>query len=182
MAHISRLSDYVKGGVAQDTILEGLFVTATVSGIREELPNVRLAASGTTWPVYVAIVPPDNFARPTDSRMYTAGKLLVFRQDVNTGWADPVVNATYYPQGLSTYEAPTAVSGMLLQLHRDTTVTLTSGCFIDAAGIRVNDALVKVADDGTGRAQLTTNAAVAVGWVEEYDADRKYLTITVGRK
>lgn len=179
MAYISRLSDFVGGGVAQDTITEGCFVTISTSGIRESLPNVRLAASGSVYPVFVAIVPPDNFPRPTNALQYTAGRTTTIRTDLNTGWGDPKSTWTLYRQGLSTFEEPVATSGMLLQLHRGTTVTLTSGAFIDVAGIRVNSALIKVADDGTGRAQLTTSQTDAVGFVQEYDPYRNYLTIVV---
>jgi hypothetical protein len=179
MAHEARLSNYVGQGVAQDTILEGKLVVATTSGIRAELPNVRLAASGVTRPVYVAFAAPDNFPRPVNSLQYTAGNLTTFRGDVNTGWADPVDQYTMYRVGLASLENPVLTSGMLVQLHRDGTYTLPSGCWVDVAGIKVREALVKVADDGTGRFQLTTVNSSAVGWVEEYDATRNYLTVTL---
>lgn len=179
MAHVSRLSDYVAQGVAQNTILEGLLVSTSVSGIKGSLPNVLLAASGVVRPVFMAFVPPDNFPRPIDSRQYTAGNLQVFRSDLNTGWVDPIENGTYYRQGLSTYEAPTLTSGMLTQLHRQGTYTVTSGCWVANASLLAREAKFKVADDGTGRLQYTTNDSVAVGWVEEYDATRNYLTVTL---
>jgi hypothetical protein len=84
MALISRLADYVRGGVAQDTILEGKLVTLTNSGILNDLPNVRLAASGATN-VFVMTIPPDNFARPTNALQYLATDLSVIRGDINTG-------------------------------------------------------------------------------------------------
>jgi len=179
MAHVSRLSDYVEQGVAQDTILEGRLVTTTISGIRGSLPNVRLAASGTIRPVFMAFVPPDNFARPTNALQYTAGNLQVIRGDVNTGWTDPVDSYTMYRQGLSTLEAPVSTSGMLVQLHRHGTYTVTSGCWVPNASLLVNNALFRVATDGTGRLEFTTDNSVAVGWVEEYDGNRNYLTVTL---
>lgn len=181
MAYISRLSDHVDGGVAQDTIWEGTFVTISQSGVStgSSLPAVRIAASGTVYPVFVAIVPPDNFARPTNSLMYTATYTATLRSDVNTGWDNPVDSYTFYRQGMSTLENPVATSGMLLQLHRGTTVTLTSGNWISSANIKVPGALVKVADDGTGRAQYTTLQSEAIGYIEEYDGAKQYLTIVV---
>lgn len=179
MAYTSRLSDYVRGGVAQDTILEGKLVTYSVSGIRGELPNVRLAASGTTYPVFVAMVPPDNFPRPVNANQYTAGHLATIRSDVNTGWGDPIDQYTFYRVGLSNLEAPVLTSGMLVQLHRGTTVTLTSGCWVDSANIKVNGNRVKVSDDGTGRWQYTALVSESIGFVEEYDPSRNYLTVTI---
>jgi hypothetical protein len=179
MAYISRLSDFVGGGVAQDTIVEGCFVSISTSGIRDSLPNVRLAASGTVYPVFVAIVPPDNFPRPVNALQYTAGRTVTIRTDLNTGWGAPVSTWTLYRQGLSTFEEPIATSGMILQLHRGTTVTLTSGAYVNVAGIQVPGAMIKPADDGTGRAQVTTVQTEAVGFVQEYDGYRGYLTIVV---
>ena len=181
MAHESRLSDYAAGGVAAQSILEGLFVTTATSGVRElsTLPNVSIAASGTVYPVYVAFAAPDNFPRPVNSLNYTANYLTTIRGDVNTGWQNPVDTFTMYREGLSNLEAPTMTSGMLVRLLRGGTYTLTSGNFIDVAGIRVPGALVRVAHDGTGRAQLTTVQAEAVAFVDEYDAGRNYLTITL---
>lgn len=181
MAYISRLSDYVRGGVAQDSIPEGSLVTISTSGVRalSELPNVQLAASGTVYPVFVAMVPPDNFPRPTNSLNYTATYEATIRADLNTGWGNPVDSYTLYRQGLSTLENPTLTSGMLTQLHRGTTVSVPSGLFVDEAGIKVNGALVKPADDGTGKYQLTAIQAEAVGYVEEFDPNRYYLTVTI---
>lgn len=180
MAFVSRLSDYVGQGVAAQEIAEGMLVTTTISGTRGNLPNVVVAASGTVRPVFVAFVPPDNFARPVNSLQYTATELAVLRSDLNTGWnLNQTDTYTMYRIGLSNLEAPTLVSGMLVQLHRQGTYTLTSGNFISSAQIKVNGALVKVADDGTGKFAYTTNNSVAVGFVEEYDAYRNYLVVTL---
>ena len=180
MAFVSRLSDYVAQGVAGTTILEGLLVTTTVSGVRGTLPNVQLAASGTIRPVFVAFVPPDNFARPVNSLQYTATDLAVLRSDINTGWnLTQTDQYTMHRIGLSNLEAPTAVSGMLVQLHRKGTYTLTSGNWIASDSLKVAGALVKVADDGTGKFALTTDQSVAVGFVEEYDVNRNYLVVSL---
>jgi len=179
LAHVSRLSDYVRGGVAQDTIWEGSLVTPSTSGIRADLVNVRLAASGTVYPVFVAFAAPTNFPRPVNSLQYTARNTVTIRGDNNTGWADPVDTYTMYRTGLSNLEAPVLTSGMLVQLHRGGTYTLTSGNWINTANIRVPGALVKAADDGTGRFQLTTLQSEAIGFVEEFDGKRNYLTVTI---
>jgi hypothetical protein len=179
MAHISRLSDYVAGGVAVVSILEGKLVSMTASGTLGNLPEVEIAASGTVTPVFVAIVPPDNFQRPTISNQYTARGVGLIRGDLNTGWNTDPYTETYYRKGMSVLEAPTLTSGMLVQLHRRGTVTLTSGCWIDNASAKVNQALLKVADDGTGRFEYTTDRTVAVAYVEEYDISRNYLTVTL---
>jgi len=181
MAFVSRLSDYVAAGVVMQDILEGKLVTVSISGGRDasNLPNVNLAASGITYGIFVAMAAPDNFPRPVNSLNYTANYLAVMRADINTGWGNPVDSYTYYREGLSSLEAPVLTSGMLVQLHRGGTYTLTSGCWIDASGIKVNGALVKVADDDTGRFALTTDVTKAVGFVEEYDVKRNYLVVTV---
>lgn len=181
MAYISRLSDHVDGGVAQDSIPEGSWVTISTSGVRamSELPNVRLAGSGVSYPVFIAMVPPDDFARPTNSLQYTNTYTATIRGDQNTGWANPIDAYTFYRQGLSTLESPTLTSGMLVQLHRGTTVSLPSGLYVEVAGIKVPGALVKPADDGSGKTQLTTVQTEATGYVEEWDGKRGYLTIVV---
>jgi hypothetical protein len=178
MALISRLADYVRGGVAQDTILEGKLVTLTNSGILNDLPNVRLATSGATN-VFVMTIPPDNFARPTNALQYLATDLSVIRGDLNTGWESDPYTDTVYRIGKSALEAPTAVSGERVLLNRDCTATVTSGCFIASDEIKVPGAFVKVADDGTARFEVTTNASAKVGFVEEYDATRNYLVVTL---
>lgn len=181
MAFVSRMSDYVGQGVAMENILEGKLVTVTTSGGRDvsNLANVNLAASGVTYPVFVAFAAPDNFPRPVNSLNYTANYLTVLRGDLNTGWGDPIDQFTMYRVGLSNLEAPTLVSGMFVQLHRGGTFTLTSGCWVDGASIKANGALVKVADDGTGRFDYTASTANAVGFVEEYDSLRNYLVVTL---
>jgi hypothetical protein len=178
MALISHLADYIRGGVAQDTILEGKLGTINQSGILNELPNIRLAASGETN-VFVVTIPPDNFARPTNALQYLATDLAVIRGDVNTGWESDPYTDTYYRIGKSALEAPTAYSGERVLIARECTVTVTSGCFVDSVGIKVPGSLVKVADDGTGRFATTTDKSASVGFVEEYDATRNYLVVTL---
>lgn len=180
MAYLARLTENVEQGIAQDTIHEGSWVTMSISGIRGELSNVRLAASGVVYPAFIALVPPDNFARPTNSLMYTATPNATIRSDVNTGWGNPVDTYTMYRQGPASFEHPVLVSGMLTQLYGDgATITLTSGNFVDSASIKVPGALIKPADDGSGRTQFANAQAQATGRVREYDATRGYLTIVV---
>lgn len=179
MAYVSRIGTIVDQGVAQGDIFEGTLVTINASGVRDELPSVRIAASG-AYPVYVVLAAPDNFPRPVNSLNYTANRLAVIRGDVNTGWGDPVDRYTMYRQGISTLENPLLPSGIRVQLHRgDSTITLTSGNWIDTANIRVPNALLRVANDGTGRFELTTARSEAIGYVREYDAYRNYLTVVV---
>jgi len=183
LAHESRLSDYAGQGVVYESagILEGCLVTATVSGGRvgSDLPNVVLAASGVVYPVYVAFAAPDNFPRPVNSLNYTANFQTTIRSDINTGWGNPIDTFTMYREGISSLEAPVLASGMLVRILRGGTYTLTSGCWVDSSAIKVNQALVKVADDGTGRFDVTTSQANAVGFVEVYDSARNYLTVTL---
>jgi hypothetical protein len=183
LAHESRLSDYAGQGVVVEAngILEGCLVTATVSGgrIASDLANVTLAVSGTVYPVFVAFAAPDNFPRPVNSINYTATYLKVFRSDVNTGFGNPIDTFTMYREGISSLEAPVLASGMLVRILRGGSYTLTSGCFIASDAIKVNNALVKVADDDTGRFAVTTSQTDAVGFVEYYDPSRNYLTVTL---
>lgn len=183
MGHISRLSDYVRGAVAVADIVEGRFISLAQSGVRlgSELPQANLTASGVTYPVYVAFSAPDNFARPTNLLQYRATWQTTINGWSNTGWEQPIKTYTQYMQGMSTLEEPTIPSGVLIQAHQGGTYTLYSGAFIASASW-ANESLVKVADDGTGRAQYTTVLASAVAKVEEYDASRNALTISLFRK
>lgn len=184
MAYISRMSDLVLGGIVADpSIVEGTLVTISTSGVTalNSLPAVRIAASGTVYPVFVAMAAPDNFPRPTNSLMYTSTYQQTIRSDVNTGWGNPVDSYTFYRQGLSTLENPVLTSGMLVQLHRGGTVTLTSGNWISTANIKVPGAKVAVADDGTGRFKYTTLQSEAIGFVQEYDGAKQYLTVVINQ-
>lgn len=166
MAYEARLSDYVRGGVVVDaTMQEGVPVTLTQSGARNELPGLTAASVGQVNQVGILFKGPDNFARPTDARMYTASNLA--KTNPGSGYADPVYVTTMYQVGKSTLWNPTLVSGELGNMHRGGTYAVPSGTFIDGAAIRVPGALVKV---GSGNKwDVTSSQSDAVGMVEEYN-------------
>ncbi len=165
MAYQARLSDYVRGGVVADASLqEGVPVTFTQSGVRNELPNIVAATQNMVNNVGILFATPDQFARPTDSRMYTVGRLAQISP--STGYADPVYTATTYNVGKSVLWNPTLASGELGLVCRGGTYAVPSGTFIDSASIRVPGAMVRV---GTGtKWEVTSTQAEAVGVVEEY--------------
>lgn len=176
MAHVSRLSDLVRGGVAGESIQEGTAVVMTQSGVRNELPVLMKAGANATGNVFVIMASPDNFARPTLEGMYTAGSTTTIDAQSNTGWSNPVESLTYYKVGKSTLWNPTIVSGELAQAHRGGTYAVLSGTYVDSADIKVPGNKIAVAADG----QWTyTSGANAVGFVEEFDADRTVLYITL---
>lgn len=161
MAYVNQASKWVKPAVSGELIQEGRLVRLAASGVHNDLEVALLAASGTTKNVYVAFVPPDNFPRPTPSDFYNNPQSIVTLNELGT-FGDFTETKTFYHVGLSTLENPFMPSGYLLQAHRDTTVTVPSGCVIDTANLRINGALAKVSDDGTGRFQLTTVDLTAV--------------------
>lgn len=177
MAYIARLSRLAKGAVAGQTIQEGRLVSLTSSGLYNDLPTALLAASGVYKNVYVAIVPPDNFARPTPAVMYTARDRDVIYE--STGWSNAPETGPFYHEGLSTLENPFLASGYILQAHTGVTVTVPSGCTVPTSNLQVVGNLVKVSDDGTGRFEYTTNQAIAIGVVEDYDPALQTYTFEV---
>lgn len=178
MAHISKMSSHIRAAVAGATIPEGALVQLTNIGVRGDLPVALPAASGTTKNVYVAMVPPDNFSRPTPSQFYTAPFLAV--QKESGPWSDNTETGTFYNVGLSTLENPTMASGYLLQAHKATIVHVPSGLMVANNGLKVVGALVKVADDGSGKYALTTLEAAAVGRIVEYDSSIEQYTVEIG--
>ena len=176
MAYQARLSDYVRGGVVIDaTLQEGTPVTFTQSGVRNELPGITAATAQAVNNIGILFVGPDNFARPTDSRMYTVGKLSQISP--STGYADPIYTTTQYNVGKSTLWNPTLASGELGLLMRGGTYAVPSGTFTDSAGIRVPGAMIKV---GTGpKWEVTTSQSDAVGVVEEYNTVNGVLIFTL---
>jgi len=176
MAYVSRLSDYVRGGVVVDASLqEGVPVTFTQSGVRNELPGITAASVGMVNNVGILIVPPDDFVRPTDSRMYTVGKLSQI--DPSTGYHDPVYTITTYNVGKSVLWNPTLASGELGLVQRGGTYAVPNGTFVDTASIRVPGAMIKV---GAGdKWDVTTSQTDAVGVVEEYNTVNGVLVFTL---
>lgn len=177
MAYEARLSDYVRGGVVIDASLqEGVPVTITQSGVRNELPGITAASVGMVNNVGILFVGPDQFSRPTDARMYTVGKLAQI--DPSTGYHDPInTGITTYNVGKSTLWNPTLTSGELGLLKRGGTYAVLSGAFIDGAAIRVPGAMIKV---GAGtKWDVTVSQSDAVGMVEEYNTVNGVLIFTL---
>lgn len=178
MAYVARLSDYVRGGVLVDASLqEGVAVTFTQSGARSgsELPNVTVASVGMVNNVGILFKGPDQFARPTDSRMYTVGNLAQI--DPGSGYGDPIYTTTQYQVGKSTLWNPTLVSGEIVNVHRGGTYAVPSGAFVSSVGIQVPGAMVKVG--ASGKWDVTTSQTDAVGIVEEYNTQNGVLIFTL---
>src|SRR6185436_19804920 len=167
MAWIAVESHTTLGAVAGQSITEGCLVELSASGLHKDLPTAMLAASG-ALNVFVAIVPPDNFPRPTFESMfqypdYPGSVISPLQASPNLYWSE-----RQYRVGPSLFEEPVALSGWKLQLHKGGAYTVTSGCFIDTANIRLAGKLVRPAGDGTGRFEYTATAAQAIGYVREY--------------
>jgi len=175
MAYVSRLSDYVRGGIAGQDLQEGLPATITNSGSVNELPVALAASTGQVNNVFIAFVPPDDFARPTEAGMYTARNFVQF--DSNKAFTDPVQTRTYYEQGKSTLWNPTVASGERVLLQRGGTYAVPSGTFNDSATMRTPGTLVRVG--ANGRWDYTTDQAVSVGVVEEYNTANGVLIFTL---
>jgi hypothetical protein len=174
MAHVAKLDGLVRPSVAGESIQEGRLVRLVASGLRNDLPTALLATSGTTMNVYVAFVPPDNFARPTPDFMYTAPWYNTL-QETGT-WGNNEQTATFRYEGLSVYENPTAVSGMYLQARRGGIYHVPSGCVVVSANLKVVGNLAKVSDDGTGRFEYTSSETGAVAKVVDYNPENENYT------
>ncbi len=176
MAYQARLSDYVRGGVLGADLQEGVPVTFTQSGaVNNELPTLVGATTNMVNNVGILFKGPDDFARPTDARMYTANRLATI--DPSTGFGNPVYTTTLYNVGKSTLWNPTLVSGEQGLLMRGGTYAVPSGTFIDSAAIRVPGAMVRV---GAGtKWEVTSTQSEAVGVVEEYNYTNAVLIFTL---
>jgi len=176
MAYEARLSDYVRGGVVVDaTMQEGVPVTITQSGAHNDLPGLTAASVGQVNQVGILFKGPDNFSRPTDSRMYTASNLATLNP--GSGFGDPIYTTTMYQVGKSVLWNPTLVSGELGNMHRGGTYAVPSGTFTDTAAIRVPGALIKV---GSGNKwEVTTSQTDAVGMTEEYNTTNSVLVFSL---
>lgn len=175
MAYQARLSDYVRGGVVVDASLqEGVPVVVTNTAIRNELPGLTAAGTNQVNNVGILLKNPDNFPRPTDSRMYTASNLA--KIDPASGYGDPVYTTTQYNVGKSVLWNPTLVSGELGLLMRGGTYAVPSGTFNDSATIRTPGTLVRV---NGGKWDYTATESQAVGIVEEYNTVNNVLVFTL---
>ena len=175
MAYVARLSDYVRGGVVAASTQEGLAVVVAASGQRNELPNLVQAAAGTVHNVFILFKNPDDFARPTPAEMYTVPGIRVV--NLNQGFQEPIKTSTVYEVGKSVLWNPTLVSGELGQAHRGGTYAVPSGAFIDVPAIRVPGALISVG--ANARWAVTTDNAVAVGMVEEFNTVNQVLIFSL---
>lgn len=178
MAYVATQSVTVIGAVAGQDIMEGRAVVMSASGLHDSLPTAMLAAAGARN-VYIALVPPDMFPRPTPEGFFRYNGTSINQNDprnaveftYNTGQYGP-----YYNIGPSMMQQPVALSGFLLQLHQGGTYTLTSGCFTDSANIRVAGATVRVGTNGVF--EYSTTAGQVVGTVREYRDGRLTILMT----
>ena len=179
MAHVNTASRWIRPAVAGELIQEGRLVRLAASGVHNDLAVAMLAASGTSKNVYVAFVPPDNFPRPTPVQFYNNPAGIVTLNETGTFGDFVEANTTFYHAGLSTLENPFMPSGYLLQAHQDTIVSVPSGCIVANASLKTVGSLAKVSDDGTGRFELTTNDAVAVAKVVDWNPSTDMYTFEV---
>lgn len=179
MAYIARLPDYSRGGVAGETMLEGLAVKVTTSGIgvRNELPVLMKASANQVNNIGIVMVPPDDFSRPTNSLLYTATNKIVQHPNAATGWSDPVGTRTLYEVGKSTLWNPTLASGELALVMRGGSFAVPSGAFIMSANIRIPGNMIRVGSGGLW--EYTATEAEAVGMTEEFNAVNQVLVFTL---
>jgi len=175
MAYQARLSDYVRGGRVDASYQEGIPVTFTQSGTVNDLPTITAATAAAVNNIGILFKGPDDFSRPTDSRMYTASRLATL--DPNSGYGDPIYTTTQYNVGKSVLWNPTLVSGELGLLMRGGTYAVPSGTFNDSAAIRVPGAMIKVATGA--KWDVTVSQTDAVGVVEEYNTVNGVLIFTL---
>lgn len=180
MAYQSMQSTFVTGGVAGEDFVEGIAVEISASGLHQELPTV-MVADANSMNVFVALVPPDMFPRPTPMGMFRRPDYMegpdprnAFEFTVDSGQY-----GTYYNIGPSMLEEPTVYSGYIVQLHKGGAYAVTANCFVDSADIKVPGALIKVGTDG--KWEYTADASVAVGYVREYNLRFNRLYIVLER-
>jgi hypothetical protein len=177
MAYVSRLADYVRGGVVGESILEGLAVVLTTSGagLHGELPVLLKASQNQVGNIGILIKGPDDFTRPTLEGMYTAPSVQV--QNWNQGFTTPVRTEVSYQVGKSVLWSPTLVSGELGLFMRGGTFAVPSGAYIMSANIRVPGNMIRVGTGGLW--EYTATESQAVGYVEEYQPALDVLIFTL---
>lgn len=174
MAHVSKIDLHVRPSVAGESLPEGRLVRLIASGLHDDLPTARLAASGTRLNVYVAFAAPDNFARPTPSAMYTATRNANFYE--TSAWGNFTETDTFYRVGISTLEDPTMASGYVMLARRGGIYEVASGCVVTSSNLQVVGNLVKVSDDGTGRWEYTTVESSAIAKVVDWNPETQRYT------
>jgi hypothetical protein len=189
MAYVAMGGTFVGQGVAGSQFQEGIAVKVSASGLHDDLPTVLPASAGDKN-VFIAIVPPDMFPRPTPRGMFNRNQIATSMAAgtlplSNGGFsvdnaAEYVIDSgqreAQYLLGPSMMSEPTIYSGWAVQLHAGGAYTLTAGAYTDSAAIRVIGATVAV---GTG-GKFVQSASNVVGWVREYRDGR--LTIVLDQR
>lgn len=175
MAYVSRLADYVRGGVVGESMQEGVAVKLTTSGVHNDLPVLMKASQNQTRNVGIVIKGPDDFSRPTLEGMYTASPLQVINW--NTGFGTPVRTETNYLVGKSVLWNPTLVSGELALMMRGGTFAVPSGAYIMSDNIRIPGNMIRVGTGGLW--EYTATESQSIGFVEEYNPTLDVLIFTL---
>ena len=164
MAFVSMGSTHVTGAVAGQDITEGYCVELSVSGIHADLPTALVAASGAKN-VFIAIMSPDQFPRPTPAGMFARPwNSSINPRNATEFLIDSGQRGPYYLISPSLLTAPVIASGWMLQCHKGGAYTLQAGAFHDSASIRSAGATVCVGASG----KLAYSTSNVVGYVREY--------------
>jgi hypothetical protein len=164
MAFVAMQSTHITGGVAGENLIEGLAVTMSASGLHNDLPTVMIAASGSKN-VFIAMVPPDQYPRPTPQGMFSRNYFnKIDPRNAAEFLIDSGQNGPYYLVGPSLLNQPTVLSGWMVQLHKGGAYHLTPACFVDSADIRNAGATVCVTTGG----KFAYSTSNVVGYVREY--------------
>ena len=165
MAYLATNADVSLPVIMGSDLLEGTAVQVSISGAVNDLPKVIAATAGAVRNVFVVMAAVDDFSRPTDSAMYTAGWNTQIQ--FTSGYGDPVrSNKTYYMTGKSTLWNPTLASGERAVAHRGTTFAIPSGAYVQSTDIKTPGTRVKVGTGGLWEA--TTSDADTVGLVRKF--------------
>ena len=189
MAHVAMGSLHVTQGVAGSSWIEGIAVEISASGLHDDLPTALPAAAGAKN-VFIALVPPDMFPRPTQRGMFNrnqiatslpAGSLPLSNGGFSVDNAaefliDSGQRGPEYLMGPSVMADPVIYSGWAVQLHRGGAYTIGAAAFVDSAQIRVNGATIAVTTGG----KFVYSTSNVVGYVREYRNGR--LTIVLDHR
>lgn len=175
--HVASRSTTVRGVITASSLVEGIPVKLTDSGVvnslNTDLPIVTGAESGLN-PVYILAAAPDDFPRPVDLRQYQAGWRVVSDKTLSTGYSEPLEAITRYNIGMSNLYNPTLPSGVVANAHKGGTYTVPNTVFNDTAAIRVVGAYVEVGSNN--KWQYTALRTNAVGEVIHYNSETNELT------
>lgn len=177
MAYLSKPSKASRGAVVHTPVKAG-FAMVAVNDPNESLPVAELAAENDTF-VYVGLIPPDNFSRPTLDEQYQYKTVATRPVSLDGEFIDPVERGGGWLVGKSVAYNPTMQSGERIGLHRGCTVTVPSGCYVDSADIRKRETLIRVGTGGKWTA--AASSANAVGTVDHFDDELNELTLILWR-